>query len=183
MLTRRRVLAFLLATALAGASPPGAAAAEPVRHTTTETSQGGTVVIVADIAAPLPAVLDVIFDVEGRVADVRDLKRGELYLTGSDVFAAEYDLAILGMEHQFHIRYEADRGAGVVTFALDPALRNDIDTMNGSYVLQATPMGTRLTYTCQIEAGYFVPRFLRRRLVTDRAVQEIEGIRTRAEAL
>jgi hypothetical protein len=182
MLTRRLLMASLLASVLV-ASREAAAAAEPIRQTTTETSQGGTVVIVADIAASTSVVLDVISDVEGRVTDVRDLKRGELYLTGSDAFAAEYDLAILGMEHQFHIRYDVDRAAGVVTFGLDPALRNDIDRMDGSYVLQATPNGTRLTYTCRIEAGYFVPRFLRRRLVTDRAVQEIEGIRKRAEAM
>jgi hypothetical protein len=115
MLTRRLLMASLLASVLV-ASREAAAAAEPIRQTTTETSQGGTVVIVADIAASTSVVLDVISDVEGRVTDVRDLKRGELYLTGSDAFAAEYDLAILGMEHQFHIRYDVDRAAGVVTF-------------------------------------------------------------------
>lgn len=160
-----------------------AAAAEPVRHTTQETSRGGTVVVAAEIAAPRSVVLAVLIDVEARVADVRDLRRVELYVDGADAFAAEFDLAILGMDHQFHILYDVDRSTGVLRFTLDPTLRNDIDVMNGSYVLQETSDGTRLTYTCTIDAGYPVPKFLRRRLVTDRAVQEIEGIRDRAEAV
>jgi hypothetical protein len=146
-------------------------------------SHGGSVVAVVPIQAPPDRVLDVILDVEDRAHDVQDIRTGRIYAISRDAVYAEYNLAILGMSHWFHLRFDTDRGAGLVRFDLDPDpyVPNDVKGIVGSYLVTPTATGSLLTYTMSLDVGYFVPMFLRKRVVVDRATEEVQGIVRRAE--
>jgi hypothetical protein len=147
------------------------------------TNRGGSVLVIAPIDAPPDVVVEVILDIEGRAPDMRDIRSGSVYGRSGDTTYAAYNLAIMGMSHWFHLRIVADRAAGTVRFDLDPdpSARNDVEHMDGSYTIVASDTGSVLTYAMNVDVGYYVPGFIRQRLVVARATEEIEGIARRAE--
>ena len=157
------------------------ASAVPVRSEVTSQigKRGGTVVIAAEIEAPPETVMPVILEIEERMRDVKEVRSAETYGTNEHGFSGRYALRLFGMNHTFHVSYA--RESDVVEFHLDPTLRNDVVAYDGAYRLEATPTGTRLHYTCTTVAETWIPPFMRERLVVGMAVDEVEGIRRRAE--
>lgn len=172
-----------LFSALALAAGGGGATQDGLRYWEERADRGGTIVVVTYIDASPERVLDVIVDVEARWTDVSALRSAAV--TEQD--AAHLDVAYVfqcatGMQHAFDLTFDVDRDAGFVRFAVDPERPGFFEVMSGSYLVTATPGGSQLTYTSAVQTSGWVPAFLKGPLVTERALQEVAGIRHRAEA-
>jgi hypothetical protein len=144
---------------------------------------GGTeIVAVTDSKASADALLDAVLDLPPRADDVGVISKIEVYENTPTRVAAEMQLTIVGTVTAFHVVYDVDRAAHKATFALDPTRENDIESLAGSYEVLTLPDGTnRLVYRGVVEKSGYVPQWLRSKLEQGPLIEQMQGIRRRAE--
>ena len=154
---------FWLIAGVAMAARGDVATRDGLRYWDEQADRGGTIVVVADIAAPTERVLDVIMDVEARWTDVSALRSATVTQSDGPRLDVGYVFhCATGMQHAFDLNYELDGEARVVRFAVNPDKPGFFEVMNGSYRVSPTATGgSLLTYTS--------------------ATQKIDGIRRRSE--
>jgi hypothetical protein len=145
------------------------------------TMRGGTVEVVAWARAPVEVVQAIVMDVEGRVGDSPDLRTVEICARDGDSVSARYELVLLGMEHEFHVVHQPLGQR--VTLGLDLDQPSDLRVLDGRIDLVPEGDLVRIVYWTHVEARWPLTPGLRRRLVRDLAVQQVEGIVRRAESL
>lgn len=151
-----------------------------VRQETTET--GALTVSIVDIDASCEAVLDAVLDVKARKDEVGSITDVTYYLEEEARLGVIFDLSVVGVAVRFHTLYEIDRARHLAAYALDPSKENDVVSSEGFYQCFAEGEGARLVYAGNSDSGRRVPGWLKRWMTTGALQDQLEGIRTRAQA-
>jgi hypothetical protein len=145
-------------------------------------SEGGTAIVaIVDVAAPPLDVLDAVLDVEARVDEVGPISKCEVYVREPERLGARFEVTVLGSVTAFHVLYTIDRDGLRTTYDLDRTRPNDLDQASGAYEVFARGSGSRLVYTSGVEAQGYVPQWLKSRVTSGPLVEQLGGIRARAE--
>jgi hypothetical protein len=156
-----------------------ASAGEPV----TRQEAGGWVVGIIDAAATPDEVIDALLDLDARCAEQRAARSVQVYARSADPeeVRARWVISVLGWETAFHLIYRVDRPQGVVTFGLDETLPNDVLAAEGDYRVYAQGSTTRLVYRTHSVPSASTPEWIRKRIAASSLVEQLRGIRLRAE--
>lgn len=135
-----------------------------------------------EIAAPPATVIAAIMDFEARKAEQSSLHGLSRYEESAGTVGVRWVATVMGAEWVFHVRYTLDRGAGVVTYQLDPNQQNDLTFNQGIYQVIPTAAGSRLLFRGRMETGTSVPGWLKSYLAADSTSSQLMGLKRRSEA-
>ena len=191
MCNARRWGVVLVAALQVAAAPPALTADEEatlekgeavVRYLDSET--GGGTLAVLDIGASPDAVYAAVVDVEARKEDIGSLRTAEIY-TGSvaeGAMGVKWEVRSFGVGAVFHTLYTLDAEERVAAWTLDTSKDNDIVSTDGSYTVFPREGGSRLVYQADTDSGRRVPTWIKNWLTQGALIEQLEGMRTRAEA-
>lgn len=151
-----------------------------VRQETSET--GALTVAIVDVKASPSATLDAVLDVKSRVDEVGSIDEVSYYREEPPHLGVTFGLSVMGVGVTFHTLYETDRETHLARYALDPSKEHDVVKAEGFYQCFAEGEGTRLVYAGDSDSGRRVPGWIKRWMTTGALNDQLEGIRTRAEA-
>jgi hypothetical protein len=135
-----------------------------------------------DVWAHPDAVLDAVLDLEPRAEEVGPIASVDVYLRTPERLGARISLSVLGVETIFHVLYSIDRPSHRTSFSLDTSQENDIASSAGTYAVETVSPGrSRLTFTTLVDGGSGVPEWLHTRVTRGPLLEQLEGIRSRAE--
>lgn len=180
----------LLSLAVLAAAPPTVelsadelaklAAREVV--TRQDPTDGGTYTIgVIDVNAPTGKTFDAVVDFEARIGEVGGLESVTRYLNEPKRVGARWELVVVGKRVSFTTIYDLDRAAGIAAYAMDKTQPNDLERVEGSYVVLPNGTGSRIVYRSIADSGMYVPGWIRSWLANSSLVEVLEGMRARAE--
>jgi hypothetical protein len=185
---RTRALLACLSIVLLGAAPSlsseeqAALSRREVVIRSEETAQGGEVVAVVAVNAPAEKVLDAVLDLPPRADEVGPLTEVSVYKNEGDEVAAKFVISVMGSATTFHVLYDVDRAGLKTTYSLDPSKTNDIASSDGSYEVVPNGTGSHLVYRSAVTSDSWVPSWLKQKLTEGPLIEQLEGIRARAEA-
>lgn len=142
----------------------------------------GVTIAIADSKATPRRLIDAALDIEAREGEVSAISDVTVYLNQPDAVGARFTITVLGSDTVFHTLYDADRDGGYATYHLDKSRENDLARSDGSY--QAYPLGdgrTRLVFRVVADNGGWVPVWVKEKLTAGPLVDQVNGIRRRAE--
>lgn len=137
---------------------------------------------ILDTVAPPERALDAILDLEARVGEISGLKSATVYDRSAGTLGVRWEVRVLATTVVFHVRYTIDRGAGRITYTLDPAKTNDLVAADGSYEVSAVPGGSRIVFRSASDSGRNLPDWVKRWAAVEGLTQQLAGIGRRAEA-
>jgi hypothetical protein len=142
---------------------------------------GGQTVAIADCRATPAEVIAAVVDVEARRGEVGAITDVQVYDRQPDTVGARFTITVVGSDTVFHVRYDVDAAGGYTKYHLDPTKPNDLTQSDGSY--QAYVLGdvTRLVFRTTVDNGGWVPGWVKEKLTAGPLVDQINGIRARAE--
>lgn len=185
----RNLLALVpLTWLLLGAAPPlsaeeeAALARREIVYRSDPTPNGAEVIAVCDVAAAPEKVLDAVLDLPPRADEVGPLSEVEVYLTEPTRIAAKFVINVVGSTTTFHVLYAIDRPNLKTTYALDPSKENDLTSSAGSYEVVKVGSTSRLVYRTDVVSEGWVPDWVKQKVTAGPLLEQIEGIRKRAEA-
>jgi hypothetical protein len=135
----------------------------------------------AYVKAPPEVVIDQVVNLQARVEEVGPIESLELYIDEPGRKGARWNLGMLGLTTSFHVIYEFDRELGWCTFNLDVTKENGLTATAGSYQAYAWQDGSLMVYRTAA-TGPDAPGWLRKTLEERSLVEQMGGIRARAEA-
>ncbi len=153
-------------------------------HVTQEVwDTGGMTVGVIDVRATPEQTMAAVMDLPARVEDIGSLKSVDVYLqtASPERVGAEWLLTVFGTNIIFSVLYDVDREAGWCRYSMDKSRENGIESTEGSYQTYAHNGGTRLVYRGFSESGRYVPGFIKRWLAGSALVDQMQGMKRRAE--
>ena len=81
---------------------------------------GGGAIGIVDVAADPERAWSALMDLEARVNEIGGLKKVTYYVKREEEVAARWELKVLTVGVDFHVRYHLDRPNGWVRYSLDP---------------------------------------------------------------
>ncbi|MCO4744794.1 MAG: hypothetical protein KC912_08395 [Proteobacteria bacterium] len=151
-----------------------------VRQETTET--GAITIAIVDIAAPPAKALDAVLDVKARVDEVSSIENVAYYREEAENLGVNFELSVMGVGINFSTLYVIDRDAHLAEYALDPTKENEVVKAEGFYQAFEHNGGSRLIYAGTSDSGRRVPGWIKRWMTNGALQDQLQGIRTRAEA-
>lgn len=145
-------------------------------------ANAGQTIAIADCQATPSALIAAVLDVEARKREVSAITDVAVYERQPDAVGARFTITVLGSDTVFHVLYDVDAPGGYTTYHLDPSKPNELERSEGSYHAYAlTGATTRLVFRTTVDNGGWVPGWVKERLTSGPLVDQVNGIRARAE--
>jgi uncharacterized membrane protein len=134
------------------------------------------------VNAPADRVMDVIADFPSYPAWAQGMKQVEVVSDGPDGRAREvhFELEAAPIKDSYTLGYQWDGNAAVHWHLVEGKM---LKSMQGSYLLAATPEGTEVTYRLTVEVAIPMIGLLRRKAEKVIIDSALKGLKKRVESL
>lgn len=157
----------------------------------TRTGEGETAELVGRllIEAGPDRVLQAILDFSTLPERSPGLRSASVYLDltrpdGVREIAVAYELKVAGRTVHYHLAHEVEASGRTIRWSLDPSRSNDVERVDGSFVLEDASGGQTLaTYRATLDTGMTVPDFVAELLSEQSLKGYLRGVRDHAARL
>ena len=157
----------------------------------TRTGEGETAELVGRllIEAEPDRVLQAILDFSTLPERSPGLRSASVYLDrthsdGGREIAVAYELKVAGRTVHYHLAHQVEASGRTIRWSLDPSRSNDVEQVDGSFVLEDASGGQTLAiYRATLDTGMAVPGFVAELLSEQSLKGYLRGVRDHAARL